>query len=265
LHLRTYLVSCGRNSPRFFRIRLISAHMLCLRTLTSSYLSHLFVSSHSIIIYHFLSQIAVNKRKGKAVTEPKKKKTRQQKEWERVLAVPDTQGRPQRGIRISEGTRSHGEQPQGEQQEQQQHQQQAERQTQQQQPRRSGRGHQTTEQSETPPSLARSGPRTRGGHTQPQPTPQQRRAAAEELIEREQQALDPQLPRGPRAEAFGVYIRDLRHLPGPKIRRLRSVPEDQWFLRAREECDPRFWTILQESFYAYYTHRGSQLSQHRML
>jgi hypothetical protein len=46
---------------------------------------------------------------------------------------------------------------------------------------------------------------------------------------------------------------------------LRSVPEDQWFPRGREECDPRFWMILQESFYASYTHRGSQLSQHRML
>jgi hypothetical protein len=43
------------------------------------------------------------------------------------------------------------------------------------------------------------------------------------------------------------------------------VPEDQWFPRGREECDPRFWTIPQESFYASYTHRGSQLSQHRML
>jgi hypothetical protein len=43
------------------------------------------------------------------------------------------------------------------------------------------------------------------------------------------------------------------------------MPEDQWFPRAREECDPRFWTILQESFYASYTHRGSQLSQHCML
>jgi hypothetical protein len=83
--------------------------------------------------------------------------------------------------------------------------------------------------------------------------------------QREQQALDPQLPRGPRAEAFGVYLRELRHLPGPKIWRLRSAPEDQWFPRGREECDPRFWTILQESFYASYTHRGSQLSQHRML
>jgi hypothetical protein len=93
--------------------------MLCLRTLTSSYLSRLFVSSHSIIIYHFLSQMAGDKRKGKAVVEPKKKKTKQQKEWERVLAVPDTQGQPQRGIRISEGTQSQGEHPQGEQQQQQ--------------------------------------------------------------------------------------------------------------------------------------------------
>jgi hypothetical protein len=148
------------------------------------------VSSHSIIFYHFFSQMAGDKRKGKAVAEPKKKKSKQQKEWERVLAVPDTQGQPQRGIRISEGTQSQGEQPQGEQQ------QQTEQQTrQQQQPRRSSRGHQTTEQLESPPSLARFGPRTRGGHTQP--TPRQRRAASEELTEREQQALDSQLPRDP--------------------------------------------------------------------
>jgi hypothetical protein len=98
--------------------------------------------------------MAGDKRKGKAVTEPKKKKkSRQQKEWDRVLAVPDTQGQPQRGIRISEGTQSQGEQPQSEQQQQQQPEQQT---RQQQQPRRSGRGHQTTEQTESPPSLARS-------------------------------------------------------------------------------------------------------------
>jgi hypothetical protein len=66
------------------------------------------VSSHSINFYRFLSQMAGDKRKGKAVAEPKKKKTRQQKEWERVLAVPDTQGQPQRGIRILEGTRIFG-------------------------------------------------------------------------------------------------------------------------------------------------------------
>jgi hypothetical protein len=54
-------------------------------------------------------------------------------------------------------------------------------------------------------------------------------------------------------------------LPEPKIRHLRSVPEEQWFPRGREDCDPRFWTILQESFYTSYAHGGSQLSQHRML
>jgi hypothetical protein len=43
------------------------------------------------------------------------------------------------------------------------------------------------------------------------------------------------------------------------------VPEEQWFPHGREDCDPRFWTILQESFYASYVHRGSQLSQYRML
>jgi hypothetical protein len=75
------------------------------------------VSSHSIIFYLFLSQMEGDKRKGKAVAE-QKKKSKQQKEWERVLAVPDTQGQPQRGIRISEGTQSQGEQPQSEQQQQ---------------------------------------------------------------------------------------------------------------------------------------------------
>jgi hypothetical protein len=84
-------------------------------------------------------------------------------------------------------------------------------------------------------------------------------------VEHEQQVHEPQVPRGPRVEAFGVYLCDLRNLPGPKIQRLRSVLEDQWFPCGREECDPRFWTILQESFYASYVHRGSQLSQHRML
>jgi hypothetical protein len=67
------------------------------------------VSSHSIISYRFLSQMAGDKRKGKVVAEPKKK-TRQE-EWERVLAVPDTQGQPQRGIQISEGTRGQGSSP----------------------------------------------------------------------------------------------------------------------------------------------------------
>jgi hypothetical protein len=42
----------------------------------------------------------------------------------------------------------------------------------------------------------------------------------------------------------------LWNFPGPKIWRLRSVPEDQWFPRGHDECDPRFWTIPQESFYA---------------
>jgi hypothetical protein len=55
-----------------------------------------------------------------------------------------------------------------------------------------------------------------------------------------EQAHDPQVPRGPRAEAFGIYLCDLRHLPGLKIRRLRSVPEEQWFPRGREDCDPLF-------------------------
>jgi hypothetical protein len=38
--------------------------------------------------------MASDKRKGKAVAEPKKKKTRQEKEWYHVLLVPDKQGQP---------------------------------------------------------------------------------------------------------------------------------------------------------------------------
>jgi hypothetical protein len=106
---------------------------------------------------------------------------------------------------------------------------------------------------------------TRRSHSTAADTTSEESCSRGAHTEREQQAHDPQLRRGPRKEAFGLYLRDLRHLPGLKIRRLRSVPEDQWFPRRRENCDPRFWTILQESFYASYTHRGSQLSQHRML
>jgi hypothetical protein len=73
--------------------------------------------------------MAGDKRKGKAVAEPKKKKARQEKEWDRVLSVPDTQGQPQRGIRIGESAHGQEEQPQGEQQ----------------QLRRSGRGQQPAE------------------------------------------------------------------------------------------------------------------------
>jgi hypothetical protein len=46
--------------------------------------------------------MAGDNRKGKVVTEPKKKKTRQEKEWDRILQVPYTQGQPLRGIRIGE-------------------------------------------------------------------------------------------------------------------------------------------------------------------
>jgi hypothetical protein len=60
--------------------------------------------------------MAGDKRKRKAVVEPKKKKTHQEKEWDRVLSVPDTQGQSERGIPIGESAQSQGEQPQGEQQ-----------------------------------------------------------------------------------------------------------------------------------------------------
>jgi hypothetical protein len=67
---------------------------------------------------------------------------------------------------------------------------------------------------------------TRWSHTATADTATEESCSRRAHREREQQALDPQLPRGPRAEALGVYLRDLRHLSGPKIRWLRSVPED---------------------------------------
>jgi hypothetical protein len=48
--------------------------------------------------------MAGDKRKGKVVAEPKKKKTLQEKEWDRVFSVLDTHGQPQRGIRIGDSS-----------------------------------------------------------------------------------------------------------------------------------------------------------------
>jgi hypothetical protein len=59
--------------------------------------------------------MAGDKRKVKVVAEPKKKKTWQEKEWDCVHQVPDTQGQPQQGIQIGESAQRQGEQLQGEQ------------------------------------------------------------------------------------------------------------------------------------------------------
>jgi hypothetical protein len=56
--------------------------------------------------------MAGDKRKGKAAAVPKKKKTCQKKEWNRVLSVPDTQSQSQQGIRIGESAQRQGEQQQ---------------------------------------------------------------------------------------------------------------------------------------------------------
>jgi hypothetical protein len=55
--------------------------------------------------------MAGDKRKGKVVAEPKKKKTHQEKEWERVLAITNNQGQPQRGIQIGECAQRQGSSP----------------------------------------------------------------------------------------------------------------------------------------------------------
>jgi hypothetical protein len=116
-----------------------------------------------------------------------------------------------------------GGQPQGEQQQQSQQQQ-----SQQQQLQRLS-GVQQAEQTESPPSLARSGPQTRGGHTQPQPTPLQRRAAVEELVEREQQAHRMLQFTALRAAAAGEAVLSFfdyqRGLVDLVTRRSRYVPD----------------------------------------
>lgn len=193
--------------------------------------------------------MAGEKRKGKEKVVPKRKKGKADKEWERILRVPDTQGQPQKGIRIGESVQGSAE-VQGEQQVEQPL-------------RRSGRTRQP-KAAVTPSPAQCSGPRTRGGSVQ---RPAQQRVSP--VVQREHDSDTDEEGgriRGTRAEAFGAYLRDLRSLPGPKVKKLRCMTISEWFTPSRDHnVDPRFWTLLQESFHASYTRGGSQPSTHRML
>jgi hypothetical protein len=58
----------------------------------------------------------------------------------------------------------------------------------------------------------------------------------------------------------------VRGLVGPKVKKIRYVAEEQWFLEEREpNVDHRFFTVWQESFYYAYINLGVQFSEHRLL
>jgi hypothetical protein len=88
---------------------------------SDTYHIYLYLAIYNLL--SFLSQMAGDKKKGKVVAELKQKKTCPEKEWDCVLLVLDTQGQPQRGLRIGESAQSQGKQPHGEQQQQTQQQQ----------------------------------------------------------------------------------------------------------------------------------------------
>ncbi|RLM69156.1 hypothetical protein C2845_PM17G08820 [Panicum miliaceum] len=193
------------------------------------------------------------KGKGKAVVQPAKKRTCEQRDWDRVLAVPDTQGQPQRPVRIREAlttaqresgattangsviVAAQGTSP----------------------PRRSGRTRATVPASAPPPP--RSGARNRGG------------AISRPRVRIQEQ---PQQSDGDSSSSSGgtpveeppVYLRDLSGLPAAKVRRLREVPELMWFPdHSKEQVDTRFYTLLQEAFYYAYIRIGARFSEHRLL
>jgi hypothetical protein len=63
-----------------------------------------------------------------------------------------------------------------------------------------------------------------------------------------------------------VILRDLSGLRGPKVRRFRAIRPDAWWPADRElRMDPRFWTLLQESFYYYCVWTGVRFNEHRVL
>jgi hypothetical protein len=158
-----------------------------------------------IIFYLFLSQMAGDKRKGKAIAE-QKKKSRQQKEWERVLAVSDTQGQPQRGIRIQRAHRVRGSSPRVGSSSSSQ---------------RSIHGSSSSHVGQAEGTR----PQSRQSHL-----PHSSEESCNRGAHRERAAGSrPLATQKTTSRAFGVYLHDLRHLPGPKIQRLRSVREDQWF------------------------------------
>lgn len=71
---------------------------------------------------------------------------------------------------------------------------------------------------------------------------------------------------GSKDEVPPIFLRDLRGLPGAKVRKLRFVDVHVWFPDQREDkVDPRFFTLLQEAFYYAYVKIGVCFSEHHLL
>jgi hypothetical protein len=104
---------------------------------------------------------------------------------------------------------------------------------------------------------------TRGASSTPSGQSNSRKRACQEPEpeeeEEQQQSAEPQ----PQAER---RLRDLTSYKSPKVKKLRFVSIDEWFPKEREEgTDPRFHTLLQESFYVSYQNLKVSLSIHKTL
>jgi hypothetical protein len=168
------------------------------------------------------------KGKGKVVEQPKKKKRpREEREWDRAIAAAEAQDRPRCPVQIHEpltgdsGTAAESD---------------AQAVSVQGTPPlcRSGR---TRTSAQTPPPPC-SGPRTRGG------TPP-RLGDRSQLQLGDDSGADVQAEDDPQAEPPLVQLLDVRGLPGPKVKKLRVVSEETWFPSSRDVgVDRRFYTLL---------------------
>lgn len=175
-----------------------------------------------------------DKGKGKTIEQPKQKKSKTQKEWDRALAAVDAYNR-QEGFVIRDETTPPT--------------------------RRSTRTRASGRSGSTPSS--RSGGRKRVRQELEAVETQQQQS--EQSAQSEQQQQSEQSEPQPPAQGE-VRLLDLTSCKGPRIKRLRFVPVEEWFPEVREEgIDPRFWTVVQESFYRSFGRKSVQLSQHRTL
>ena len=62
-----------------------------------------------------------------------------------------------------------------------------------------------------------------------------------------------------------MFLIDVHEFTVARVRKMRYVDEQTWFLEQRErDTDPFFHTLLQESFYFGYLQLGILMSEHRM-
>ena len=178
------------------------------------------------------------KGKGKQVVQ-KKKRSRDDQEWECALAAADAADMAPRTVRI----RGDGEgEPDSE-------------------PSLCRSGCTRQIEAVQPPRTTCSGPRTLGGGTQ---------RAESRAYRRRQSGSDTKIGAQPRGGTSSVpptvELFDLKGLKGPRVKRLRYVAKETWFPERRDErADRRFYTIMQESFYHAYNQMDVPISEHRTL